>query len=342
MPPSIEILQRQHHHHHHQPHHPQHHQPQHHHHQQQLGAAGAAHAAASSRTPISRTTSIDSQLSNQFDQEVIGIQKILRDIGQHHLPSDEAERAANILFVQLSQEDNKLSQNGRAFFKSILVEDGALDDLLMTLRYKHCNPSFFRRICSCLTYFVRGSLTRSAKLIQLGGIRAIIDLMQRFPTNQTLLWYCFDLIGILVSANSSRTTYLDDDQTICYHQRILETTVDELVVAMMKLRILSSKLYKKAYPVLCNALSKTERLRDQISNYIAKKSHVMLHTRHTTPEMAQAAMQKNMQALLVCHDMLDNLVVGDSGNGNNACNATTCSNSTATTESSRSSFRFEI
>ena len=243
---------------------------------------------------LSRTPSIDTQLSTQFDEQVAGYRKHLSDI-RDPWSLEQVERSLDSLFIQLSVEDNDLSQKGREFLKSILVEDGALEDLLRALKYKQFNPKFYRRICGCLTYLVRDNVERLTRLIDIGGIPSITELIQRFPTNEPLLWYCFDILGMLV--NDGR-----------YCDQVLNKAIDDVVQAMMGLRIVSSKLYKKAYPALVSSLGRTDRLRDQISHYIAKKSHVMLHASHNSPESAQASIQQNMQALLVCHDLLDSLV----------------------------------
>jgi hypothetical protein len=49
-----------------------------------------------------------------------------------------------------------------------------------------------------------------------------------------------------------------------------------------------------------------------MARHIAKISHGIMHGHHDSPESAEASLQQNMTRLLVCHDLLGNLVSKDS------------------------------
>jgi hypothetical protein len=64
--------------------------------------------------------------------------------------AEQAEKALERLYVAISAEDGKLSQEGRVELKTILVEEGALEIILEAMERRYSSPKFYRRACGCL------------------------------------------------------------------------------------------------------------------------------------------------------------------------------------------------
>jgi hypothetical protein len=154
-------------------------------------------------THLSRTLSVDTQLSDLFDDQIAGFQKNFAAI-REPFSIEHAEQALENLYIGLSVEDGKLSQNGRALMKSILVEEGALEDLLWALSSKSRSAKFYRRACGCLAYFIRDNEERSTRLVEFGGLGCIVELMRNFSSNEVIQFYCYDLLGMLIDKATFR------------------------------------------------------------------------------------------------------------------------------------------
>jgi hypothetical protein len=247
------------------------------------------------------TKTREEDFEERFEAQLENFHHLLQEIYEP-LSIEHAETALEQLYISLSVQDSKLSSkygnnnnNAKSLLKSILVEDGAMDVILAAMRRKYPSPSFSRRACACLAYFIRDSPERATLLVKRGGFEIIImDVMYSFLNNAVIQLYCLDLLGLL-ACNAS------------YNNGVLETLVQDLVYVMTDLHYTSEPIYQKACRALLSSFSKKERIiSDLMARRLSRLSRDMVRCSQQQQRQSgnRGMQEEDIGRLKVCHDML--------------------------------------
>jgi hypothetical protein len=242
----------------------------------------------------------DEDFEEQFEAQLEDFHRLLQEIYEPW-SIEHAETALEKLYIALSVQDSKLNLsskdgNNKNMFKSILVHDGAMDVLLAALRRKYPSPSFSRRACACLAYFIRDSPERATLLVERGGFETVMDVMDSFLKNEVIQLYCLDLLGLL-ACNAS------------YNYVVWATLVQDLVYVMADLHFTSEAIYQKACRALLSSFSKKQQVGDLMGRQLSQLSREMV--RWPQESGNRGMREEDIRRLEVCHDMLQVMLANE-------------------------------
>jgi hypothetical protein len=238
----------------------------------------------------------EEDFEEQFEAQLENFHHLLQEIYEPW-SIEHAETALEQLYISLSVQDgnknnnkNNNNNNNKSLLKSILVQDGAMDVILAAMKRKYPSPSFSRRACACLSYFIRDSPERATLLVKRGGFEIVMDTMYSFLNNEVIQLYCLDLLGLL-ACNAS------------YQDGVLETLVQDLVYVMTDLQFTSGPIYERACRALLSSFSKKQRVSELMARQLSRLSRDMV--RCSQQQSGNRGMhEEDVGRLEVCHDML--------------------------------------
>jgi hypothetical protein len=244
----------------------------------------------------------EDSLADMFDEQVEEFCQCLENL-RRSWSEDQAEESLQHLYIAISIEDSKLSQEGRAELKSALVkEGGAMKIILDAMKRRYSSPKFYRRACGCLAYLIRGCPESASMLKDLGGIDFIIEVMQAFDTNEIIQWYCFDLLGVLASNCST------------HDEIVLENLVGNIVKTMVDLHRNAPHLYDKTCQALILLVAKKSEIRTAIARKVAGISRGIIQSSYksnSVPPVQGDVLSPHFGQLMVCHDILSVVLLNE-------------------------------
>jgi hypothetical protein len=231
----------------------------------------------------------EEDFEERFEAQLENFHRLLQEIYEPW-SIEHAETALEQLYISLSSVQDYKDGNNKSLLKSILVQDGAMDIILAAMGRKYPSPSFSRRACACLAYFIRDSPERATLLVKRGGFEIVMDVMYSFLNNEVIQLYCLDLLGLLV-CNAS------------YNNGVFETLVQDLVYVMTDLHFTSEPVYQKACRALLSSFSKKEGVSELMARELSRLSRDTM-VRCSQQSGNRGMEEEDVQRLEVCHDML--------------------------------------
>lgn len=233
----------------------------------------------------------DEDFEERFESQLENFHHLLQEIYEPW-SIEHAESALEQLYIALSVQDS----NNKSMLKSILVNDGAMDVILAAMRRKYPSPSFARRACACLAYFIRDSPERATLVVKRGGFETVMDVMYSFMNNEVVQLYCLDLLGLL-ACNAS------------YSYQVWETLVQDLVYVMTDLHFTSEPIYQKACRALLSSFSKKQRVGNLMARQLSQLSRDMVRCSQESGN--RGMLEDDIRRLEVCHDMLQVMLANE-------------------------------
>jgi hypothetical protein len=242
------------------------------------------------------STLLELKLNDVFDQHIEDISQYLQRL-RLSLSEEKAELALESFYIAVSEEDSRLSQDGREELKSVLVQDElAIKTILDVMKRKYSNAKFYRRALSCLVYFIRDSEDHASQFVALGGMKFTIEIMQAFEKNEVIQWYCFDLLGKLVSSGEG------------YNDLVVKTLVSSIVGTMLDMYDKSPHMYERACGALASILQQKRNMREAVARHVAGVSRTIVRgcsLKSHDPMGNEGLLHHDIGRLTVCHDILD-------------------------------------
>mmetsp|Transcript_12100 Transcript_12100/g.19083 ORF Transcript_12100/g.19083 Transcript_12100/m.19083 type:complete len:255 (-) Transcript_12100:78-842(-) len=244
----------------------------------------------------STSSLLELKLQDAFDQQIEDLSQYLQRLRLAR-SEEKAELALESFYIAVSEEDSRLSQDGREELKAVLVQDElAIKTILAAMKRKYSNARFYRRALSCLMYFIRDSEDHACQFVALGGMEFTIEIMHAFEKNEVIQWYCFDLLGKLVPSGES------------YNDLAVKTLVSSIVGTMLDMHDKSPHIYERACGALASILQQKRNMREAVARHVAGVSRAIVRgcsLKSQDPMGVEGLLLQDIGRLTVCHDILD-------------------------------------
>ena len=235
------------------------------------------------QTPPSPKSVADQQQHLPFAPSIRKITQCLREF--QYSDASVVETAMDQIYVTISEEDSKMTSEGRRAFQHAIFELDACRCILGGI-FKYTSTSFRRRAVSTLAFLVKDSREQALHLVHLGGLKCLFQciLQDASCSAVSLQRLSLQLFGTMLSV-----------APVAVMEQYLPQLIDWLVELEQQQGALP---YDRACQSLCVGTS-CEVLCRQLSQL--SRSYQLYDG---TGQRRKAVLEWNVRRVQVCHDLL--------------------------------------